>query len=80
VAVERQGPCDPAQEPAGDPLVEEIAEAARALDQLRNTRLNPEGASEAELKKRTLTNLFNDSPTWLENAHKRLDEAVFPKE
>jgi type II restriction/modification system DNA methylase subunit YeeA len=30
----------------------------------------------AELKKRTLTNLYNQRPTWLANAHKALDEAV----
>jgi hypothetical protein len=30
-----------------------------------------------ELKKRTLTNLYNQRPAWLELAHKRLDEAVF---
>ena len=30
-----------------------------------------------ELKKRTLTNLYNERPTWLALAHKRLDEAVF---
>jgi hypothetical protein len=27
--------------------------------------------------KRTLTNLHNQRPTWLDNAHRRLDEAVF---
>ena len=27
--------------------------------------------------KRTLTNLYNQRPTWLDLAHKRLDEAVF---
>ena len=31
---------------------------------------------EAELKKRTLTNLYNARPTWLDNAHKALDTAV----
>lgn len=31
---------------------------------------------EAELKKRTLTNLYNLRPTWLDNAHKTLDAAV----
>ncbi len=36
-----------------------------------------EDVSEAEQKKRTLTNLYNQHPTWLENAHSRLDEAVF---
>jgi hypothetical protein len=30
-----------------------------------------------ELKKRTLTNLCNQRPAWLDLAHKRLDEAVF---
>jgi hypothetical protein len=29
------------------------------------------------LKKRTLTNLYNARPTWLQNAHDRLDRAVF---
>jgi type II restriction/modification system DNA methylase subunit YeeA len=29
-----------------------------------------------ELKKRTLTNLYNQRPTWLDNVHKDLDEAV----
>ena len=28
-------------------------------------------------QKRTLTNLYNQRPTWLANAHKRLDAAVF---
>ena len=28
------------------------------------------------LKKRTLTNLYNERPAWLENAHRALDEAV----
>ena len=31
---------------------------------------------EAELKKRTLTNLYNARPAWLDNAHKELDAAV----
>jgi hypothetical protein len=30
----------------------------------------------AELKKRTLTNLYNNRPAWLVSAHKALDEAV----
>lgn len=30
-----------------------------------------------ELAKRTLTNLYNERPTWLDLAHRRLDEAVF---
>jgi type II restriction/modification system DNA methylase subunit YeeA len=31
---------------------------------------------EAELKKRTLTNLYNATPAWLSNAHQALDKAV----
>ena len=31
---------------------------------------------EADLKKRTLTNLYNQRPAWLDNAHKALDAAV----
>jgi hypothetical protein len=31
---------------------------------------------EAELKKRTLTNLYNTQPVWLVNAHQVLDKAV----
>ena len=31
---------------------------------------------EAELKKRTLTNLYNARPTWLNTAHQNLDKAV----
>ena len=38
--------------------------------------MNPDGASEAELKKRTLTNLYNARPIWLQQAHAALDRAV----
>ena len=31
---------------------------------------------EADLKKRTLTNLYNTRPAWLDLAHKQLDQAV----
>ena len=41
-------------------------------------RLVPRDAACTErLKKRTLTNLDNESPTWLDLAHRKLDEAVF---
>jgi len=30
-----------------------------------------------DLANRTLTNLYNERPTWLDLAHKALDEAVF---
>ncbi len=69
-------PWPPGREPKDDPRVEAIAQAARELVQKRDAWLNPPGASEADLKKRTLTNLYNQRPTWLDLAHRRLDEAV----
>jgi hypothetical protein len=33
--------------------------------------------SQAELKKRTLTNLYNQRPDWLQHAHAALDRAVW---
>jgi len=33
-------------------------------------------AAAKELKKRTLTNLYNERPAWLDLAHKELDRAV----
>jgi hypothetical protein len=60
-----------------DSRVVAIGEAAAELDRLRRNWLDPENASEAELKKRTLTNLYNQRPTWLQNAHAALDRAVW---
>jgi hypothetical protein len=70
-------PWPPGKEPKNDPRVEAIAQAARELVEKRNAWLNPEGATEKELKKRTLTNLYNERPTWLNMAHRKLDDAVF---
>jgi type II restriction/modification system DNA methylase subunit YeeA len=39
-------------------------------------RLLPKAGFEAELKKRTLTNLYNARPAWLAKAHEALDAAV----
>ena len=55
---------------------EAIGAAAAELNSLREGWLNPPGASAAELRKRTLTNLYNQRPTWLDNIHARLDAAV----
>ncbi len=70
-------PWPPGKEPQDDPRVQAIAEAARELVQKRDAWLNPSGCAETELKKRTLTNLYNQNPTWLQNAHTKLDRAVF---
>jgi len=69
-------PWPPGKEPVGDSRVQAIAAAAKDLVAKRDRWLNPKGATEAELKKRTLTNLYNQRPTWLDLAHKRLDHAV----
>ena len=53
-----------------------IAAVAGRLNQLREGWLNPPNATASELKKRTLTNLYNQRPTWLANDHAALDAAV----
>ena len=55
---------------------EAVAGAARKLDELRQGWLNPTGVTAADLKKRTLTNLYNNPPTWLQNLHEQLDHAI----
>lgn len=69
-------PWPPGQEPKDDPRVQAIAQAARELVEKRDRWLNPEGASEEALAKRTLTNLYNQRPTWLDMAHRKLDDLV----
>lgn len=70
-------PWPPGQEPWDDPHLQAISAASKELVQLRDAWLNPPGLTPADLKKRTLTNLYNQRPTWLQLAHKKLDEAVF---
>ena len=60
---------------------EAIGAAAAELNRLREGWLNPpdlisRGVSAAELRRRTLTNLYNQRPTWLDNVHRRLDAAA----
>ena len=84
---------------AGQIVAENIAAAARRLNELREAWLNPpewvdwvitpeeekagfpkrpvaKPGHEADLRKRTLTNLYNARPAWLDLAHKTLDQAV----
>jgi type II restriction/modification system DNA methylase subunit YeeA len=85
-------PWAPGGEPGDDPRVKSIAQAAKELVEQRERWLAPTALSGTSPKsdepqsdlgeagrgqKRTLTNLYNARPTWLELAHKKLDEAVF---
>ena len=50
---------------------------SHGIGTVRYPRLEPRDAEcAAKLKKRTLTNLYNERPTWLVNAHAKLDAAV----
>ena len=59
-----------------------IADAAAELNRLREGWLNPvdmfgnPALTAPERRRRTLTNLYNQRPTWLANAHATLDAAV----
>jgi hypothetical protein len=70
-------PWPPGQEPKDNPKVKAIATAASELVEKRDAWLNPPGTSEKERADRTLTNLYNKRPAWLNDAHRKLDEAVF---
>jgi len=70
-------PWPPRSEQVNESLGAEMSEAARELVQRRDAWLNPPGTSERERLDRTLTNLYNNLPTWLVDAHRKLDEAVF---
>ncbi|MFQ5589870.1 MAG: class I SAM-dependent DNA methyltransferase, partial [Phycisphaerae bacterium] len=52
----------------------DVPEEARAL--IRQSAIMARAAKDAKLKKRTLTNLYNERPTWLSLAHERVDRAV----
>ena len=69
-------PWPPGQEPTADPKVQSIASAAKELVDKRANWLNAANNDPQEKKKRTLTNLYNQRPTWLDLAHKKLDIAV----
>ena len=79
-------PWVPGSEPVDDPRVQAIGAAAKELVEMRERWLNPtpsqpppnpKNGDLGEGPRRTLTNLYNARPTWLDLAHKRLDAAVF---
>lgn len=82
----------PGKEKQNDPRVQAIASAAKELVEQRDRWLQTSEVSQEDSKslkpskktsevsttvKRTLTNLYNQRPTWLELAHKKLDDTVF---
>ncbi len=55
-----------------------LPDGSAQVGTVRYPRLVPQDvAAAAILKKRTLTNLYNQRPTWLDHSHKKLDTAVF---
>lgn len=53
-----------------------VERAAEVVEGYPDRILPKDEAAAKELKKRTLTNLYNARPTWLDHAHRALDEAV----
>ena len=81
-------PYAPGAENQADPLVQTIADATRRLVALRDGwlaggeptsdgHLTPDNGQLTTDKTRTLTNLYNKRPDWLDIAHRQLDAAVF---
>jgi hypothetical protein len=52
----------------------DVPEEARAL--IRHSAIMARAAKDPKLKRRTLTNLYNERPTWLRLLHEQLDRAV----
>ncbi len=57
-----------------DDVAEVSGEEARRL--IRQSAIDAACAADKRLKKRTLTNLYNERPAWLAMAHEKLDRAV----
>jgi type II restriction/modification system DNA methylase subunit YeeA len=73
-------PWPPGKEPKDDSRVQAIAAAAKELVEMRDrwlkADLTPGPSPTGRGEQRTLTNLYNARPTWLDLAHKKLDAAV----
>jgi hypothetical protein len=64
--------------PHPNPLPRKAGGEGKEIGTVRYPRLVAKDATSADkLKKRTLTNLYNEIPTRLKNAHAKLDAAVF---
>jgi len=58
---------------AADDFADVSADARRLI---RHSAITALAAKDPRLKKRTLTNLYNERPQWLKLAHEKLDRAV----
>jgi type II restriction/modification system DNA methylase subunit YeeA len=69
-------PWPPNKEPANNTHKDAIAAVASELVSKRDFWLNPPDVSATELKQRTLTALYNETPAWLKQLHEALDSVV----
>jgi hypothetical protein len=69
-------PWPPNKEPANNTHKDAIAAVASELVSKRDFWLNPPDVSATELKQRTLTALYNETPAWLKQLHQALDSVV----
>lgn len=58
-------------------ILDPVCRSSNFLKELVKQRDRWFPTSEVSTVKRTLTNLYNQRPTWLELEHKKLDDAVF---
>jgi hypothetical protein len=65
------------QEPQEDRRVAYIVLFARLLDERCHAWLNPHNASPEEIKQRTITNLYAEHPSWIDEINHYLDAAVY---
>ena len=70
-------PHPPGAHPKIDSSVKEIANAALDLVRKRDAWLSATVIQHGKTRIRTMTNLYNDRPVWLDIAHEKLDKTVF---
>jgi hypothetical protein len=69
-------PWSPGREPKRDAKLNSIANAAKALAEIRQRKVHPTNPDELDPEIDTLTKLYNKNRQWLQDAHAELDAAV----
>ena len=69
-------PWPPGEEDINSPKHKLISERSKDLVKQREAWSSQWDGELEGVKKGTLTDLYNENPTWLQNAHKELDDAV----